>query len=233
MTDFSTLNPTPIYECVLPSTGKKVKFRPFLVKEERALLAAQESEDVATLLATLHSVVSNCLVKKQELAVFDIEYLFLQIRAKSVEEFSKLSVECAKCNESTTINIDIRKAEVIGLTGLDKNIKLSDTLAVKMRFPTLDALAAITSANDPNKLTALTIAASIDTIFTETEALPVTEESDEKLILFLDSLTSKQYDLLETFVRSLPTVTLSVPWTCPACSGSNELKLQGINDFFS
>jgi hypothetical protein len=228
----SSLNPTPLYETKLPSTGKKVSFRPFFVKEERALLAAYESEDIPTMLTTLNMVVNACMTVPAKLAIFDIEYMFLQIRAKSVEEFSRLVMMCEGCGEETTLSIDIRTAVVENLAA-DKTIKLSDTLSVKMKYPTLDDVVAIHEMNDPTQVESRAIISSIDTIFTASESLKVSDEPIEDIIQFIDKLTGKQFALLKEFIQNVPTVSVNSDWTCPKCKHENKKTIRGIHNCFA
>lgn len=231
MSKLSELNPTPIYEAKLPSTGKKVKFRPFFVKEERALLASYESEDISTMLATLNSVVNACMIVPTKMAIFDVEYMFLQIRAKSVEEYSRLVMLCGNCAEKTPLSFDLRTATVDGLTA-DKTIVLSEALSIKMKYPTLEDVIEIYEDKDPNKVVQRAIIASIDTIYTKSESLKVEDEPIDDIITFIDTLTSKQFTKLEDFIKSVPTVAINADWTCPKCNHKNEYTLRGINNCF-
>lgn len=231
MHDLTQLNPTPIYECTLPSTGKKVKFRPFLVKEERALLVAQESEDVSTLLNTLSNVIKSCIIKPPTLTVFDMEYMFLQIRAKSVGEYSQLLMTCDSCSAETIINIDIRSA-VVHNADIDKRIQLSPTLSIQMKFPSLEEMAEINATNDPNRIMELAVIASMAEIYTDKEAIAVDGEDPAKMVQFIDTLTGAQFRKMEDFVKNTPTVTLSANWSCPKCNHVNEYTLKGLTDFF-
>ena len=226
-----SLNPTPIYETKLPSTGKKVSFRPFFVKEERALLAAYESDDIPTMLATLNMVVNACMMVPTNMAIFDVEYMFLQIRAKSVEEFSRLVMKCDKCEEETTLSIDIRTAAVEGLM-VDKTIKLSDTLSVRMKYPTLSDVVAIHEMNDPTQVESRAIISSIDTIFTDSQSLKVSDEPIEEIVAFIDNLTGKQFAMLKEFIENVPTVSINSDWKCPKCGHENKKTIRGIHNCF-
>ena len=227
----SDVNPTPLYDFTIPSTNARVKFRPFFVKEERALLAAYESEDANVMLNTLLQIVTQCIKPEpQNLTTFDIEYAFLQIRSKSVGEYTTLNFSCAHCDKVTPMNIDIRAATVVGLEP-DSTIKLSDSLSVKMRYPTMDEILKLQN-NTTDNLIVEVIAATIQTIFLDQEALDVADETDADLIAFTERLSSKQYAQLEEFMLSTPTVQLNVAWTCPGCTQSNETLLKGLNSFF-
>lgn len=228
----SEINPTPLYSIVVPSSQKKIQFRPFLVKEERALLASYESEDPSVMLNTLMMVVKNCLMPQQKnLTTFDLEYLFLHIRAKSVGEYTTLNFTCGECSKQTPFNVDIRKAEVVGLEK-DNIIPLSDNLSVKMRYPSIEEIVNIEDAVNSEEMLKKVLISTMDTIFSDSEALNVRDESSEELLGFVERLTSKQYRLLEEFILSTPTVQLNVKWVCPSCKHENEINLKGLNNFF-
>jgi len=229
--NLSTLNPTPIYTTTLPSTGKSVQYRPFFVKEERALLSAYESDDVVTMLATLNAVVNSCMIVPMQMAIFDVEYMFLQIRAKSVEEFSHLVMECGGCSVETQIAVDLRNAIVEGLN-VDKTIVLSPVLSIKMKYPSLTDVIEIYNGTDNSKVLGHAIVASIDTIFTKDESLKIVDEPIETVNDFIDTLTGKQFAKLETFIHSIPTVSLNADWTCPKCKHKNIHTLRGVNNCF-
>jgi hypothetical protein len=228
----SELNPTPLYDVTVPSTGKKVKFRPFFVKEERALLAAYESEDSSVMLNTLLMIVKNCIVPEQKnLTAFDIEFLFLQIRAKSVGELSSLNFTCAGCAEKIPMNIDIRSAEVSNL-GESMNLHLSESLTLKMRYPSIDDIMAIENETDEHAVSMMVISAAIETIFSGSESIDVRDEPAQELLAFIERLTAKQYAMLEEFIKNTPTVHLNIDWTCPKCKHSNQTHLKGLTSFF-
>ncbi len=228
----SELNPTPLYDVTIPSTKKKVKFRPFFVREERALLAAYESEDASVMLNTLMMVVKNCITpEQQELTPFDVEYLFLQVRAKSVGEISTLNFTGKKCAKVTPMNIDLRSAEIVGM-GSNMNLTLSENLTIKMKYPSVNDLMKIESETDEHKVAMMVISASIDTIFFDSESINVKEESENDLFAFIERLSSKQYNTLENFIKNIPTVQMDIKWNCPHCSEKNENVLKGLNSFF-
>jgi hypothetical protein len=228
----SEINPTPLYDVTIPSTQKRVKYRPFFVKEERALLAAYESEDVNVMLNTLTMVVKNCLNETvNSLTSFDIEYLFIQIRAKSVGEFTTLNFTCPACEKVTPMSVDIRAAEV---TGLNKNpiVVLSDNLSVKMKYPSIEDLLSLEKNENSSDVVQTILTSCMETIFIDSEALNVEEESGTELMAFTERLSSKQYKQLEEFILSTPTVELGINWVCPGCKNKNETLLTGLTSFF-
>ena len=229
----SELNPTPLYDITVPSTGKKVKFRPFFVKEERALLAAQESESVSVMLNTLASVVKNCTQGAIEtLTAFDIEYLFLHIRAKSVGEISTLNFTCVNCKERVPLAVDVRQATVKHSEKKDMLLRISDTITIKMRYPSIEQLLDIEAEKNPDTIIQKTMSAMIDVIYSGDEAISVREEPIDEILAFLDNLTSRQYAVLREFLDTTPTVELAVKWDCPKCKHANAYTLRGLESFF-
>jgi len=228
----SDINPVVLYEATLPSTGKKVKYRPFNVKEERALLTAQVSEDVSVMLNTLSNVISSCVEPKQGLTPFDLEYMFLQVRSKSVGEDSSLVFTCG-CGKETTVLFDIRKATVNIPKKEEMNLKLSSDMIFTMKYPLMDELTAIADEQDAEKKLILSIAASVDTVYYKETAIRVKDGDTEELIdLIINKLNGRQFDQLEKFIGAIPTVSLVVPWKCASCGKENSTTLEGIADFF-
>lgn len=218
---------TPIYECVQPSTGKTLKFRPFVVKEERALLMAQESEDTTTMLNTLVNITRGCIIGPvPELSTFDIEYLFVQIRMKSVDENSMLVFTCSSCSEKTGVNIPLKNVRVHTPEGHEKIIKFDDTLAMEMRYPTFEQL-------ESNQDLTSGIAASIKSIYKGDEIIDVSGLTLEEVVFFIDNkLNSKQFARLKNFYESIPETRLELEWKCPKCGQVHTPVLKGLNSFF-
>ena len=234
MNKLSTFNPTPLYDAVIPSTNKKVKYRPFFVKEERALLAAQESEDVATMLNTISAVVRSCITSNTEieLTTFDVEYMFVQIRAKSVGEESTLIFACNNCEEKTPITIDLRKVIVDMPASNQTMIKLSDTIAMQMRYPTIEELTEIDGEHDPLLAKQLAITSCVESIYKNDEVVHRGEVPVSEIITFIDELTGKQYKMLEAFFDNIPETKYKLDWKCPKCGHEHNQVLRGINSFF-
>lgn len=230
----SEVNPTPMYPVVIPSTKKKAKFRPFRVKEERSLLAAQESEDLAVMLTTLKQVVENCIEPStlvENMTSFDLEYLFTLIRSKSVGEFSELVFRCDTCEDpeaKARILLDLRKVEVHTPENFDNNIKISDNITVTMKFPTMDELIEIQESKNPDSA----IRSGMESIYVDDDVYHVKEEPKSEIDAFMDSLSSKQYKMLEEFFENMPAVRIPVKYTCPVCKTDHNKYVKGLNNFF-
>ena len=231
----SQINGAPSYNIVIPSTKKVTQFRPFLVKEEKALLAAQESEDESVILQTLHEVIKSCLKDNtQKLTSFDLEYIFTHIRSKSVGEQSELIFKCQACNDpkaKTKKQIDLRSVQVVTPEEHTKRIKISDKITVEMKYPTVDELVEI-MLSDKKDIHALTLKSCIDKVYHEDEVFNIAEESDEELDGFFDSLSGIQHEKLSGFIESMPYAKIDVDYTCPVCGHEHHKELRGISNFF-
>jgi len=232
MRNLGTINDTPLYPVTVPSSGKKTKFRPFLVKEERALLTASESEDADTMYVTLDSVVRNCLIGYSDiLTTFDVEYLFTQIRSKSVGETSEINIKC-ECGKETTNSLNLALTKVVTPEGHEKKIKLSDSIIAMMRYPSVEELLDIQQETNKELATLKLVKLCTDTIYADEDVYVLREEDAREVDKFFDSLTSAQYSKLKDFVNTIPHVELVHEWVCPACNNKNTTVLKGIFSFF-
>ena len=231
---------TPTYEMVLPSSNKKIKYRPFLVKEEKVLILAMESQDTATVANAVKDVLKNCIlsrgIKVEKLSTFDIEYLFLNIRGKSVGETIEVMVTCpddGKTQVPTSINID--EIKVIIEDGHQKDIKLDDTYSLRMRYPSLDefvknnfATASDISVDDTFDL----IASCVDQVYSEEESWAAADCTQKELSQFVESLNSNQFKEVEKFFETMPKLSHTVTVINPNTKKENEVVLEGLQNFF-
>ena len=231
---------TPTYELVLPSSNKKIKYRPFLVKEEKVLILAMESQDTSTVANAVKDVLASCIlsrgVKVEKLSTFDIEYLFLNIRGKSVGEKIEVMVTCpddGKTQVPTSINID--EIKVIVDKKHNKDIKLDDEYTLRMRYPSLDefvknnfATAADVSVDDTFDL----ISSCIDQVYSEEESWTAADCTKKELSQFVESLNSNQFKEIETFFETMPKLSHIVKVINPNTKKENEIVLEGLQNFF-
>ncbi len=231
---------TPTYEMVLPSSNKKIKYRPFLVKEEKVLILAMERQDTATVANAVKDVLKNCIlsrgIKVEKLSTFDIEYLFLNIRGKSVGETIEVMVTCpddGKTQVPTSINID--EIKVIIEDGHQKDIKLDDTYSLRMRYPSLDefvknnfATASDISVDDTFDL----IASCVDQVYSEEESWAAADCTKKELSQFVESLNSNQFKEVEKFFETMPKLSHTVKVINPNTKKENEVVLEGLQNFF-
>ena len=231
---------TPTYELVLPSSNRKIKYRPFLVKEEKILILAMESQDTKQIARAVKDVISHCILSKgikvEKLATFDIEYLFLNIRGKSVGEHIEVMVTCpddGKTQVPMSINIDDIKVQK------DKNhspdIVLDDTYTLRMKYPSLNEFIKTNFDQVENMKVDDTfdlISSCIDQVYSEEETWSHQECTKKELSDFVESLNSSQFKMVESFFTSMPKLSHIVKVTNPNTKVDNEIKLEGLQSFF-
>jgi len=232
---------TPTYELELPSTGKKVKYRPFLVKEEKLLVLALETENTKDITTAIKTVLKNCIqtrgVKVENLPTFDIEYLFLNIRGKSVGEevdVNLIAPDDGVTEVPVTINIDDIKIQK------DKKhnnkVKLDESLIMEMKYPSLDQF--IKSNFDFSEETSMDqsfdlIASCIDKIYNEEEVWSTSDCTKKEVKDFLEQMNSMQFKEIENFFESMPKLSHSVTFTNPKTQVESTVVLEGLSSFFA
>ena len=231
---------TPSYELVIPSTKKKIKFRPFLVKEEKILILAMESEDTKMIANAVKDVISSCIttrgVKISALSTFDIEYLFLNIRGKSVGEDVEVMVTCpddGKTQVPALINLDDIQIK-IGKNH-SQDIKLDDTLTLRMKYPSLDEFIKnnFASATEMNVDDTFDLIAScIEQVYSEEESWTAEDCTKKELSQFVEQLSSKQFKEIENFFETMPKLSHTVKVINPNTKKENEVVLEGLQSFF-
>lgn len=233
------MNTTPSYTLEIPSTKKKVKFRPFLVKEEKALLIAQQSEDPEVMINTLKQVIAGCIkdnIDMDELATFDIEYLFTQIRSKSVGEEIELIFPCAHCNDEKAkvkIKLDLTKIQVETPPNHNKKIELFGDVGVVMKYPTIEVIEKIENINQSDIDAVFDVVAGcIDYIYDNQEVYYAKEQAKDELLEFLNNLTTEQFSKIQEFFQTMPKMKQEVDYTCPVCGAANHTVLEGLSSFF-
>ncbi len=228
---------TPTYELVVPSTGEEIRYRPFLVKEEKILLMAMESGDNKEIIRAIQDIVKECTYDKLKLStmpMFDIEYLFLNIRAKSVGEITTLRLTCPD-DEKTTVKVDVNLTEIEVQT--DKNhtnkIELTDEMGIMMKYPTIDSFAGdMSEINASNMLEV--ISGCIDSIYDKggEEVFEAKDQTKKELIEFIEQLNSKQFKNIQGFFDTMPKLKHTIKIKNPKTKKESEVVLQGLNDFF-
>ena len=232
---------TPTYELELPSTGQTIQYRPFLVKEEKLLVIALESEDTKQITTAIKTVIKNCILSKnikvETLPTFDIEYLFLNIRGKSVGEEVELNIICPDDGETTakvTLNIDdikVQKNE-----DHSKSIKIDDSIMMEMKYPSLDQFIKnnfdFSGGNNMEQSFDL-VATCIDKIYTEEEVWDSADVTKKELIEFLDQMNSNQFKSIEKFFETMPKLLHTVTVKNPKTDVESEVVLEGLSSFFA
>jgi hypothetical protein len=231
---------TPTYELELPSNGHKIKYRPFLVREEKLLVLALETEDIKDITNAIKTVIKNCIqtknIKVESLPTFDIEYLFLNIRGKSVGEELEVNLICPddqKSVASAKINIDNIKVQKN--KEHNNKIKLDDSLIMEMKYPSLDEF--IKSNFDFSSNTGMDqsfelIASCIDKIYNEEEVWVSSDVTKKELFEFLDQMNSSQFKQIEKFFETMPKLTHKVKIKNPNTGVESSVVLEGLASFF-
>ena len=230
---------TPTYELVLPSSGRKIKYRPFLVKEEKILIIALESQDQKQIATAIKQILSACILTKgtkvEKLSTFDIEYLFLNVRGKSVGEQIEVMVTCpddGKTQVPLTINIDAIKVKKSKDHKTD--IKLDEKYTMKMRYPSLDEFIKSNFSVDQMKVddTFDLIASCIDQVYPEEESWTQEDCTQKELSEFLEQLNSGQFKEVEEFFNTMPKLTHTVKVKNPNTGVESDVLLEGLQNFF-
>ena len=235
---------TPTYELTLPSNRKKVKYRPFLVREEKILVLALESEDQKQITDAIIQIIGDCLITKNidvtKLPTFDIEYLFLNVRSKSVGETVEVNVTCpddGKTKVETSINIDDIKVVK------DKNhkliVQLDDKYSMKLKYPTLDQFIEnnfdfeMAEAKESVSAAMSMLSTCIDMIYDDQESWDASESTKEELDAFIDQLNTKQFQEVEQFFKTMPKLSHTLKVKNPQTGVESEVVLEGLASFFS
>ena len=232
---------TPTYELTLPSTKKKIKYRPFLVKEEKLLVLALESDDSKQITNAIKAVLKSCIetrgVKVEALPTFDIEYLFLNIRGKSVGE--EVEVNIIAPDDGVTeipISIQLDDIKVQEGEGHEKRIKLDDSLMMEMKYPSLDEFIKnnfdIKGDVDIDKSFEL-IGSCIDKIFSEEEVWSTADCTKKEVVSFLEQMNSVQFKQIEKFFETMPKLSYQVEVTNPKTEVKSTVVLEGLSSFFA
>jgi hypothetical protein len=237
----------PVYECVLPSNKKKVKFRPFLVKEQKLLLMATEATEVKDSVEAMKQVVKNCVlddVDVEALAVFDLEFLFLNLRARSVSEVVKVKYKCNNVIESKGIDEEDKRCEnvvdidinVLEITpefgeGHSNKIQLSDKLGIVFKYPTFEMVENMTGKSE-NEVIFDLIIKSIDYIYDNDELYYAKDANQDELVEFIDGLTQEHLEKIKDFFDTLPKIKKDIKFECNKCGHHEDITIEGIQNFF-
>ena len=233
---------TPSYELELPSTGKTIQYRPFLVKEEKLLVIALESQDTKQITNAIKAVIRSCVltksVKVENLPTFDIEFLFLNIRGKSVGEDIDVKIICPDDEETeVTINVNLDDIKVQKSEGHSKQIKLDKDLMMELKYPSLNEF--VKSNFDPNDTDRSAmdqsfdlISTCIDKIYNEDEVWAASDCTKKEIKDFLESMNSSQFKQIETFFDTMPKLSHSIKVTNPKTKVESNVVLEGLASFF-
>ena len=231
---------TPTYELTLPSNGKKIKYRPFLVREEKILIMALETEDQKQITAAIIQILTACImtrgVKLNELATFDIEYLFLNVRSKSVGETISLNLICPDDEKtSVEVSIDLDSIKVKKDKSHTNIVKLDNDLSLKLKYPSMKQFieSNFEAGVETVSNTMDVVISSIDMIYNEEESWNASESTKKELEDFIDQLNTKQFKLIENFFDTMPKLSHKIKVKNPKTNVESTILLEGLAAFFN
>ena len=227
---------TPMHSCVLPSSNERVEFRPFLVGEQKILMIAQESDDQNTQVREMIRLINACCddITAEKLPTIDLEYLFLQIRIKSVGETSDITMKCDKCETENSVTVDLESAKVKQEKEVSNIVKLTDDISIELQYATYNAMRGLNisdqeaSTEEAFQLMNRCIVAVIqgDEVHTRDD---FTEKDLDK---FINSMSVDMFEGVQDYLASAPTLSLLAEFKCVTCDNQQKTELEGIGNFF-
>jgi hypothetical protein len=223
---------TPTYELKLPSSGEKIRFRPFLVKEHKVLLTMSEAEDneVSRIIRELVDVCTFKELKIKDLPHFDIEYIFMNLRAKSIGEIVDVVVNC-ECGTKIETNFNIEDLKVEVADGHSNKIMINNEVGIEMKYPNIDEVVGVFASEDSQKIIDLIINC-VKAIYDQSEYWEAKDQTRAELEEFIYSLTKEQFDKIEKFFTTAPKIVQVIETDCPGCKKHNTSRLEGLQNFF-
>jgi hypothetical protein len=223
------------YSTIIPSTGKEIQYRPYLVKEEKILMVAMESKDQKQIINALKDVIKTCIydeINVSKLTMFDLETLFIKLRGKSVGEKTEVKVKCLECDAENLqeINFDDIKDPVV--TKKDNRVQLTDDVGVILRYPTVSGMEKQNPKDSSVEQAMIMIMDSIESIYDSENVYSAADESKKELKDFVDSLNSTQFKKLTAFFEDMPALTYNLEFDCVKCGHHNKIELRGMDNFF-
>ena len=228
------LNDVPKYTLKIPSTNKEVTDRPFLVKEQKVLLMALESQDDKQILQAVLDTIEACVLDKinaTNLALFDLEYVFLKIRSVSVGEGAEVTIKCQKCENPVKTKIDLNSITFDKMP--ENRIKINDKYTIQMMYPTFNTTISGVSNSTLAEQVYISAIGCLDKLLTNDEVIDFKDETEEEKKAFLESLTALQFESIIEFVNNLPRLRKEVEYKCEECNTINKTTLEGLQDFLS
>ena len=227
---------TPKYDMIVPSTGEVITYRPYVVKEEKILLIAMEGQDEDAIEKAVINIIKECVespINVDDLTTFDVEFIFITLRAKSVGEGIKINPKCEHCEEKNETSIDLEKVIIANLEdGVDKHIKLTDDISVDLRWTTMKDRKTQLKKETETETVINMIVASLETIYSGEEIFSTADASKKEVLEFVESLNNDQFnDIVEVLTKS-PYLSYDINFDCKKCSKENTMELNGLIDFF-
>lgn len=223
----------PTYELTQPSTGKKIRFRPFLVKEHKVLLTMAEASEneVARIVKELVDVCTFNQLKVDDLPHFDVEYIFMMLRAKSISEKVEIVITCANCNQTYDSSFNIEEIEIEKKGKITDKVMITDSIGLQLKFPTFENVVKIFETDDVKTIFEL-VKSCIRGVFDKENFYDIKEQTEDEVNEFLESLTKDQFAKIEQFFLDSPKVVQRIETDCPHCQHHNFSRIQGLQNFF-
>jgi hypothetical protein len=224
---------TPTYELIQPSTGKKIRYRPFLVKEHKVLLTMSEAgeDEVARIVKELVDVCTFNQLKVSELPHFDVEYIFMLLRAKSIGEQVDVVITCNKCGEKYDASFNIENITIEKQDKITDKVMITETIGIQLKYPTFDSVVKIFESDDIKSIFGL-IKSCMVGVFDSDNFYDIKDQSDEEVEEFLESLTKDQFSKIEQFFVDSPKIVQNIETDCPHCKFHNFSSIKGLRNFF-
>jgi DNA-directed RNA polymerase subunit M/transcription elongation factor TFIIS len=236
----------PIYNVKLLSNGKNLRFRPFTVKEEKLFLMANENEDLDNVVDTIKQILNNCVLDEfqvDSLPLFDIEHLFLNIRARSISEIVNLKYKCnnnildeetkeeKKCNNVVEIDLNILEVEPEKQEGHTNKIEITEKMGVVMKYPSFETIKKFDVENEADSIIKITVNC-IDYVYDSDSIYYAKDSTEEELIEFVESMQAKDLEKIKTFFDTMPKMKRDIDFKCNKCGHEEKIELEGIQNFF-
>tara|TARA_Y100001937_G_scaffold109205_1_gene153632 strand:- start:936 stop:1637 length:702 start_codon:yes stop_codon:yes gene_type:complete len=227
------VNSSPKYDTVIPSLKKTIHYRPYLVKEEKVLMMALESNDNKQMLSAVVDTIQSCVtedIEREKLTSFDVEWLFTKIRSKSVGETSTVNIKCDECEESNEVTVDLNELKLDDVKDPEV-IKLNDQISIKMKYPKYDELMQYDFSETNVETSFNLLGKCIESVMTENENFNLQDESQEEVREFIESLTSQQLSSMQVFLDNMPKVRYDLNYTCSGCGKQKQNVMEGLQSF--
>ena len=236
----------PIYNVKLLSTGKSLRFRPFTVKEEKLFLMANEGEDLTTVVDTIKQILNNCILDEfdiDSLPLFDIEHLFLNIRARSIGEVVNLKYKCnndvldeetkeeKKCNNVVQIDLNVLDIHPEKQEGHTNKIQITEKLGIVMKYPNFETLKKFKDVSEADSIIKMAVNC-IDYVYDADKIYYAKDSQEEDLIEFIESMQSKDLEKIKNFFDTMPKIKKDVDFKCNKCGHEEKIEVEGIQNFF-
>lgn len=233
---------SPVYGMTLPVSKKSINYRPFLVKEQKNLLMAMEADDKESIERNVKHILHNCTLTPnidiEQLPVVDVEYYFLQLRAKSVGEIVENKYICnnevngTACGNSMLVKFDINDIKVEQDENASDVIQITDKISIKMQYPKFSTMESLKSTNTSVDMAFKIVADSIEYIFDGDQYYYANESDPKELVEFIESLNTEQFSKLEKFFKNLPKIKKELDFTCDKCGFHHHINVEGLENFF-